>query len=389
MTLRAIALIAALGIELFSVNVFFFYVPLLTAFGKDDQFMAAVYRSMEFIAPVLLGYIIGSIVDRTNKKFLGVSVSIALAVLTFYLAVRIRSYANVEMLVVLALISMAVYFLGNLRVTAMPLVIASANLHKANAAIIVVEQVAMLTSPAFAAILIYFDVPRLGLSLIGIAFLVSSAVYVYAFNGVTTQLPVRTKVRFWSAVAIFASNRRFLFVTLAVMGMNGFVSIFPLYVVIFAVESDVMSATNATSILAVSAVAGIIAGTVYPRLFSSTDTLLLAGVCCFSLTLVGVATVSWPSVLTLYLAAICDGLLTAFVAISAWTLRQTSFDSSVLGKITGITFTLFKGAMLVSPLVAGLASHSYGSGAALIVASLFALEGFIATIIGRFTQERS
>jgi hypothetical protein len=384
---KAIALIASLGIELFSVNVFFFYIPLLAVFGKDDQFIAAIYRSMEFAAPVLLGYIIGSIVDRTDKKILGFSVSISLAVLTFYLAVRIRSYANIEMLSVLALISVGVYFLGNLRVTAMPLVIESEKLHQANAAIIVVEQVAMLTSPAFAAILIYFDEPTLGLSLVGTAFLVSSAIYLYAFKGIPAALPMRAHISFWEAVETFASNRRFVIVTLAVMGMNGFVSIFPLYIVIFAIESKVMSVIGATSILAVSAVAGVVAGFVYPRLFSGTDTLLLASVCCISLALVGVATVLWSSVLMLYLAAVSDGLLTAFVAASAWTLRQTSFDPSVLGKITGITFILFKGAMLISPLIAGLASHSYGSGAALMVASFFALMGFIPAMIGRFNEK--
>jgi MFS transporter, DHA3 family, macrolide efflux protein len=381
MKLKAIALIAALGIELFSVSIFFFYLPLLVAYEKDDQFVAAIYRAMEFVAPVLLGYVIGKVVDRSNKRTLGVLASMLVAVVTFYLATRIRNYNNLEMLGILSLISMAMYFLANLRVTVMPLIVERANLHAANATLLIVDQVGMLASPIFAAALIHFDAAELGLSLIGFAFLFSSLIYFLAFSGMPKGLHNDDKIGFRAAVGLLVGNRKMFLVTLAMMGMNCFVSIFPLYAVIFAVEAHLLSETNAPLLLAVSAIAGIGAGLLQPPLFAKTDTLKLAALCCIGLAIAGAIVVIWPSLVTLYLLAICDGTLTTFFVISAWTLRQTSFDANVLGKVTGVTFILLRGAMLVSPLLAGLAAYELGSGAALLIGSCLALAGFAPTML--------
>jgi Major Facilitator Superfamily len=387
MNLRVVALIGSLAIELFSINVFFFYIPLLAVFGKDDQFTAALYRAVEFVAPVLLGFVIGSIVDRSNKRALGVSISMSVAVLTFYLATRIRNYSELEMLGILALISVAMYFLANLRITVMPIIVERANLHRANAALLIVDQVGMLASPIFAAALIHFDAAELGLSLVGLAFLFSSFIYFLAFNRMPEVPPSENHIGFRTAVALLVGHRKMFLVTLASMGMNCFVSIFPLYAVIFAVEAHILSETTAPSLLAVSAIAGIVAGLLQPRLFAKTDTLKLAALCCIGLAIAGTIVVAWPSVATFYLLAFCDGTLTTFFVISAWTLRQTSFDASVLGKVTGVTFILLRGAMLISPLLAGLVAHRFGGGAALLVGSYLALIGFMPAMLAGLQQK--
>lgn len=383
--LRVIGLMLSFGLEVFCSQIIFIYIPLMLLFSGDGEIVASVTRALAYIGPVLFGFYIGSIIDRTSKRTSGFLVAASIALLTALFSL-LDLQQNIFLTVLyLVFASITTYFLNNLRVTVLPLLIKASRLSNANSLLLIVENVALLAAPAISALMIRMAAPGTGLGLLGLLFFISSLLYLFSLHGVAPQHGQRPSVNFSQSCRLLFSSKQLVMLVIAMMGNNAFVGVFSLYIMIHAYDTGLFAQSEAPYILIASGVGAILSGMLASKALEFFGANRLVLFCGAALTLCGVTPLIATLKASYYIAAFGEGFLSSWLVICVWTMRQRLISPEILGKVTGITSALFKLSMIVSIPLAGWLSTRYGSATALISASLWVL----LFIIPLFIYQRS
>jgi DHA3 family macrolide efflux protein-like MFS transporter len=153
---------------------------------------------------------------------------------------------------------------------------------------------------------------------------------------------------------VFIKNRPMVLITLAVMVINTTDSVFWIQAIFFAKDRLELSAIEVGYMVAASGAGGVIAAFIADKVRRrfGLGRVLVASIALSALCFAG--PVLWPSAIGLMVSLFLLSLVGLFSNICIWSYRQESFSQQHLGRIAGITGSLFK---LLMPI--GLAASGY------------------------------
>ncbi|MFH4398995.1 MFS transporter [Vibrio diabolicus] len=371
--IRVVGLMISFGLEVFCTQIIFIYIPLMLLFDGSGEIFSSIARALAYIGPVIFGFYIGSVIDKTNKRISGFISAIFAAILTGVFGYMSLFNSPLLTTAFLFFVSILTYFLNNLRVTVLPILIKESQLSNANSILLIIENTAMLGAPAISALLIKLALPEVGIGLLSMLFLISAIIYLLSLKGY--QAPPKTSVNtgFTSSFRELLNNKQLLVNVLAMMGNNAFVGVFTLYIMIHAYSSGLFTSEEAPFILIASGVGAILSGLLATKAIKFFGTNRLVILCGLMLAIFGVLPLLWNQKESYYLAALGEGFWSSWLVICVWTIRQKVVSKEILGKITGITSSLFKLSMIISIPLSGWISTHFSSSLSLVSASVWVL----------------
>lgn len=372
--IRIYALMSSVGLESLFSQVLFLYIPLLFLFGGKSEFVSSFVRSLSYIAPIFLGYYIGSLVDIYDKRKSGFISALMISLFSL-IFIFFELYNNLfATIIYLFVTSSLTYFLANLRFTLLPILFRSTNLPKANSLLLVIDNSSMIIAPFLASLLLKETTPKTGLYTISFLLFFSSFLYLYSLRGMENEINKNcqknclTFIETWRA---FSKCKQLVVIVIATMGNNAFVGIFSFYIIVVSFKSHLVSRTEAPFLLIASGIGAIVAGLLSTKLLSKININLLILFCCLSLAICGICPVYLNSKFMFYLTSFCEGFFSSVLVICVWTLRQQIVSSDILGRVTGVTSSLFKISPVVCLPLSGLISDMYGPNLALFSSSFW------------------
>ncbi|GKW42435.1 hypothetical protein PEC301879_22930 [Pectobacterium carotovorum subsp. carotovorum] len=372
--LKISGLLTSFGLETFSSQIIFIFIPLLLLMKGNGDLIASITRALAYIGPVILGFYIGSIIDSSNKKALGFFVSISSSIVTFTYGALSLYYNMLATICFLFFLSISGYLLNNLRVTVLPLMIEKSKLKNANSFLLIIENLSLLISPIIASLMLSLINPSFGLYLLSFCFFISSFLYLLSLNSTDTLNREVKNTNFLQAVSILKSNKNFVCYIFAMMGNNAFVGVFSLYIMFYSQESGVFTTSESPYILVASGIGAILSGFISSKLIDKFNTSNLIFFCGVALIFIPTPLFFFHNKFSFYFASFGEGFFSSILVICVWTMRQLLIPKEILGKITGLTSAMFKLSMVISiPLAGYLADTTKNSFYSLISSSLWML----------------
>lgn len=372
--LLIVAVLTAVITEFFKIAI-----PLIAYELRNSSTDVGWVRSISFIPNIFLAAFIGVIVDRYSKISALKTVSCLLAFVTWalYLSLSNGAQSIFVLSAFVFVIATIQYWHSNAFTSAVKSYVPNEKLSRANSLI-------GSTNSAVAV---------LGPTIVGFVLIVTSinnAVFYISFLSVIVFISLlfikdleqtRDKTDFFKSFSAglfeLKKNKYLLIMSLAVCVVNGTEGIFA-SMLIFTLK-DVYSSSDLVLgiILSAKGIGSILGSIAVPYLRN-----LLGTGKTFVLPILGTAIIYliFSSKLSIYLVGVLsflEGFISMIFVVGLWTYRQESTPSEVIGRIAGLTGSIFKIGMPPMIILGGFITNEYGFTYAFLLAGLTNLLVFV------------
>jgi MFS family permease len=360
-----LAIFLSAAVISFGSKVYELALPLLIYEMTQSSVYMATMRSIEFLPNLLLAMFIGVLVDRYNKKkwsqLMVFSQMILLAGL--FLLVEYKAAELYHFYIVGFILMTFHYGFQNARMSVVKLAVPNHLLTSANAKFSFVYTLLDIMGPAISGFILLFSSLHHGLLITAIAFGL-------AFLAISFMEPVETgtslnKGSFWREFADgwreLLTNRPLWLITILVIFLNSTAGMFDAMVIFFAKDHLRLDNSQLGLVLSAAGIGGLAGSALvgcfrkhFPigRLLGAT--IFLLGIAYFIMYL---ADNVWLMCLSLFFT----GLIGTIENICIWTFRQETTPSHLIGRISGITGSIFKLGMVFTIFGSGWISQYLGT----------------------------
>ncbi|MGG4493444.1 MFS transporter [Brevibacillus reuszeri] len=313
-------------------------------------------KSIEFLPNLLLAMFIGVLVDRFSKKRWSQWMVFGQMVLLFSLyGLTETGHAQVIHYYIAGFLLMAFnYGFNNARVSMIKQVVPTPLLTSANARFSFMSTFIEIMGPAITGFILLLSSLHSGLLITGIAYLLA---WIAISLLERTDVSVQATGGFWQEFKAgwkeLLGNRPLWLITLLVIFLNATSGMYDAMIIFFAKDHLKLENSELGLVLSVAGVGGLLGSSVVAKLRRRFPigkimgmTILLLGL---SYLLMVFASSAWVLCLSLFLT----GLISTIESICIWTFRQETTPAHMIGRISGITGSIFK---------LGIVFSIYGSG---------------------------
>lgn len=344
--------IMALGNKIYELAL-----PLILYEMTQSSVVMSTMRGIEFLPNLLLAMFIGVWVDRANKKKWSLIAIGMQAVILFVLYFSLsRGYASTSLFYAAGFLLMTFgYAYSNSRLAMVKHSLPAPLLTSANASYNFVVTFVGILGPALSGMLLMLPNMHTALLLTASAFLVAW-ITLSALRS-QEERPVHVHSGFWKELRDgwqeLRSNRLLLTITIVVVFLNSSAGMVDTTLIFFAKDTLVLSNAQLGLVLSAAGLGGLVGSLLIgplKRRFTVGQliswTVLGLGLCSvlFSLTRTG-----WM----LFLGLFFLGVLETVNTVSIWTFRQESTPHQLIGRVSGITGSLFKLGLPFAIMAAG------------------------------------
>lgn len=355
--------------------------PLMMYDITHSSVAMASMRTAELLPNLLFGMLIGVVVDRVNKKRWVLSMVLAQAILLLSLVGLAQ--ANQPFLPLYYLIGFLLmtfnYGFFNAQISLTKLSVPADQLISANAKLTFAETFVGIMGPAFSSLVLMLSHTHDGL-------LITAGLYVISFfllKGLSVQEIVSPQKHgsFWGELRegwhVFRANRLLVMMTLYVILLNCTMTVVSTTMIFYA--KDELKLTSAVLALTLSAagIGGLAGSMVAKRLRDQFGLGRLFGLSMIGAGLSFLLTYTANSPALLALALIVNGFSLALYTVSVYTFRLEQTPAQLMGRISGITGTLFRLGMPATVYAAGWIMLWWGSSVIFLVSAICNLLIFI------------
>ncbi|MDF2679324.1 MAG: transporter [Brevibacillus sp.] len=332
-------------------------------------------RSIEFLPNLLLAMFIGVFVDRFSKKRWSQWMVFGQMVLLFLLYALIESgRAQILHFYAAGFLLMAFnYGYGNARVSIIKQVVPKPLLTSANARFSFLYTLIDIMGPAISGFILLLSSLQNGLLITGISYLVALIAVSFLEKEKTPETSAQQD-SFWQDFRAgwreLLSNRPLWLITILVIFLNATSGVYDAMIIFFAKDHLKLDHSQLGLVLSVAGAGGLIGSTLvswlrkrFPTGKIMGTTILLLGV---SYLLMAMAQSTWMLCLSLFLS----GMIGTIENICIWTFRQESTPAHMIGRISGITGSIFKLGMVFSIYGSGWVTVWQGPWAASLAAAI-------------------
>lgn len=330
--------------------------PLILYDMTQSPVTMTTMKSIEFLPNLLLAMFIGVWVDRFSKKRWSQWMVFGQMVLLFLLYSLTESgHAQVIHYYVAGFLLMAFnYGFHNARVSMIKQVVPAPLLTSANARFSFMGTFIEIMGPAITGFILLLSTLHTGLLITGIA-------YLLAFIAISlldrTDAPAPSPGGFWQELHAgwkeLLGNRPLWLITVLVIFLNATSGMYDAMIIFYAKDHLKLDNSTLGLVLSVAGLGGLVGSSIvaslrkhYPIGRIMGMTILLLGL---SYLLMVFAQSTWMLCLSLFLT----GLISTIENVCIWTFRQETTPAHLIGRISGITGSIFK---------LGIVFSIYGSG---------------------------
>ncbi|MED1859393.1 MFS transporter [Brevibacillus reuszeri] len=330
--------------------------PLLLYDMTQSPVTMTTMKSIEFLPNLLLAMFIGVLVDRFSKKRWSQWMVFGQMVLLFSLyGLTETGHAQVIHYYIAGFLLMAFnYGFNNARVSMIKQVVPTPLLTSANARFSFMSTFIEIMGPAITGFILLLSSLHSGLLITGIAYLLA---WIAISLLERTDVSVQATGGFWQEFKAgwkeLLGNRPLWLITLLVIFLNATSGMYDAMIIFFAKDHLKLENSELGLVLSVAGVGGLLGSSVVAKLRRRFPigkimgmTILLLGLSYF---LMVFASSAWVLCLSLFLT----GLISTIESICIWTFRQETTPAHMIGRISGITGSIFK---------LGIVFSIYGSG---------------------------
>ncbi|MED4754330.1 MFS transporter [Brevibacillus choshinensis] len=349
--------------------------PLILYDMTHSPLTMTTMRSIEFLPNLLLAMFIGVFVDRFSKKRWSQWMVFGQMILLFLLYALVESgRAEVAHFYVAGFLLMAFnYGYGNARVSIIKQVVPKPLLTSANARFSFLYTLIDIMGPAISGFILLLSSLHNGLLITGIAYLIA-LIAVSFLEKEKAPGAATPQSSFWQDFQAgwreLLSNRPLWMITILVIFLNATSGVYEAMIIFFAKDHLNLDNSQLGLVLSVAGAGGLIGSTLVSRLRKRFPTgrimgttILLLGV---SYLLMAMAQSTWMLCLSLFLS----GMIGTIENICIWTFRQESTPAHMIGRISGITGSIFKLGMVFSIYGSGWVTVWQGPWAAFLAAAI-------------------
>ena len=349
------------GISLLAFNIFTLCLPILIYQLTQSTLAMGTMRALEVIPNMVLGIIIGVIVDRLNRKIM-IILSVSVQII---LVLGLISLLFFDMLQLWHLYSLGFFIFicgfiyGNAFHSIIPQIVRRNQLISANASINFISTSINIIGPAMAGFILAIDNYELGLGItvLGMAFLL----ILTSFITIRQETQVKNHRQQKSFMQDTTEGLKYLFghkeliiSTFIILCINIASASTGAVLLFYALNSFSVSEKEIGFILSIGAIGGLIASVFAKKIQQLLSNLL--GIFIFGISLmiagnmINFFSLEWY---WLGLGMLCIGFGAVMINIHYLTLRQKETPNKLLGRVTGATSTIMKLSAPISFISAG------------------------------------
>ncbi|MBU8715726.1 MFS transporter [Brevibacillus parabrevis] len=347
--------------------------PLILYDMTQSAIAMTTMKSIEFLPNLLLAMFIGVWVDRFSKKRWSQWMVFGQMVLLFSLyALSAAGHAQVIHYYIAGFFLMAFnYGFQNARVSMIKQVVPTPLLTAANARFSFMSTFIEIMGPAITGFILLLSSLYSGLLITGVA-------YMLAFIAISflekADPPAAQKAGFWQELkagwAELLSNKPLWHITLLVIFLNATSGMYDAMIIFFAKDHLRLDTSTLGLVLSVAGLGGLIGSSIVAPLRRRFPLGKMMGVTILSLGFSSLLMVFANSTWLLCLSLFLTGLIATIENVCIWTFRQETTPAHLIGRISGITGSIFKLGIVFSIFGSGFMTVSIGPWAVFLVAAL-------------------
>lgn len=331
--------------------------PLMLYELTQSPITMATMRTIEFLPNLLLAMFIGVWVDRFSKKRWSQWMVLGQMLLLFMLYAMVETGAAdvIHFYIAGFLLMTFNYGFHNARMSIIKEVVPKELLTSANARFSFMYTLIEIMGPAISGFILLFASLHNGFLLTGIAYLFALCAISFLEKKETSVPSDRTS--FWIEFAAgwreLFRNRPLWHMTLLVIFLNATSGMFDAMLIFFAKDHLQLNNSQLGLALSVVGAGGLVGSSLVAYLRKRVPTGRLLGA---TILLLGVSyslMVLPPNIWIMCLALFLIGMIGTIENICIWTFRQETTPLNLMGRITGITGSIFKLGMVFSIYLSG------------------------------------
>jgi len=365
-----VALSMVLGVGI-AQNVLAFTLPLLAFEISSTGTGLAIIKGVGFVPNILFAVFIGVINDQIYKRhaFRGYAVGLTLLVGLLALAVRTDFISIPALAIFMIIMNGLAYAIGNTQLTLIRLTVAKEQLADATATTSSVYAIITTIAPALAGFAL-LQIGHFGVVLSSLLILMSVTFAAFFVNP-TETLP--TKKPFWPSLAegwrVFIANKELVIMTIVIVLTNAAEGAFGTALIL---KLKTTMLVTDFEIGIVFAAAGL--GAVVTTRFAARVRRYFGYRSAFFWPIWGLALLYLAITIEMPLWILCllsfvEGGLSIFFAIGIWSYRQESTEAEHMGRIAGLTGSIFKLGMPPIIILSGIMSDTGSQNGILFMAA--------------------
>ncbi|WP_141603497.1 MFS transporter [Terrilactibacillus laevilacticus] len=338
-------------------------------------------RTAELLPNLFFGIFIGVIVDRVNKKTWAnmMILSQAIVLLGVYLMFGTGVYKPMIFYLAGFILMTLNYGFFNTQVSLIKLSVPLNMLTSANAKFSFVDTFVNIMGPVFLGIVLSFLSMTQGI-------LVTILLYMTAFLlikylSISEIQKVASKKSFWSDFKegwfAFKDNQYLRTMTIYVILVNSTMSVVSTTILFFGIENLGLSNSSLSIILSIAGVGGLVASLTINELRKRMKLGVLFGIAIFLNAVAYIGLYLTNHLLLFAVSLFVLGYATTIYIISAYTFRHEQTPTHLMGRIGGITGTLFRIGMPITMLISGWIINFWGSSFVFLGAAIMNLLVFM------------
>jgi predicted MFS family arabinose efflux permease len=368
--LLASSLLLTIGNQIYEI-----VLPLLMYEITHSSVTMASMRTAELLPNLLFAAFIGVIVDRINKKRWVLTMIGAQALLQFLLVYLFKTDNSILSLYYLIGFLLMTFNYGyfNAQVSLTKLSVPNRHLTSANATFAFVETLVSVMGPALSALVFLLADLSDGILITAVAYLLCF----FLLSRLTVQevLPAKENGHFWQELKegwmAFTSNRLMVMMTLFVIFLNCTMTVVSTAVIYFAKDDLKLSSSLLAVILSVSGIGGLSGSMAANRLRARIGLGMMFGVGAITNALGYLGLYLCTNLTMLTLSLFLIGFAVSMHNISVYTFRLEQTPAHLMGRISGITGTLFRLGMPITMYVSGWMIVWWGTASIFISAAVW------------------
>lgn len=342
----------------FSFHIFTLALPIIIYDLTHSTLAMSTMRAIEIIPNILLGMLIGVIIDRVNRKKVMLG-SIGIQILMIFSIVLLLNKSTIELwhlYIIGFLLYSSGYTFGTAYHTALPLIINKEQLMSANAAKSFIDTLINIVGPAFAGFALISMGYNFGLviTVIGLTILLILTSLILIPENIKNEKRsnhiLKDMKEGWDQLV---SSKELWIATVMILFVNSAIASSGAVLVFFALDILDVSETNLGFIFSSAAIGGIMATFLVKRSrkWEGRGKMFLGAISIAALgQFVLFLSNEW---FWMALGMLFMGLCTTFINIHYFTLRQESTPNHLLGRVAGTSSMLMKLSMPISYIVVG------------------------------------
>jgi MFS family permease len=376
----------------FGARVYELALPLIIYELTQSSVAMGSMRALQFLPILLFGLFIGVFVDRADKKrWMLWSVALQMLVLFgLFLYAQLGPPSHRVFYAAGFTLMMLSYGYINARISSVKWALPTALMTSANAKFTFIQTLMQVMGPAISGAILFLSSLYYGLLMTALMYLCALLVLLRLQLHDTAILP--RQPRFWQELREgwqeLRANKPLWVLTWFVSFFNATAISFELMIIFYVKDELLWSTAQVGIVLSCAGIGGLMGSLAAERLRASLGlgTCLALSLVVLTLTysLTGVSSAAW----TVGVAMFCCGFMTTLQNICIWAYRHETTAAPLMGRVSGMTGSIFKIGVPLALFGSGLLADMAGARAVFVLCGVVQVGVFIGFYHSRVLRER-